>query len=102
MLADAGRVLQQFGGNVRIGPRPGRRAHLIVHDGQLFFPARELQQRQGEVRAPVAVSPARAQDQVVAAGRPEAIVREKRSYTGRFLKELLARRPQKRRAEAAE
>ena len=40
--------------------------------------------------------------EIVAAGRPETIVQEKRSYTGEFLKELLARRPAKRRAEAAE
>jgi excinuclease ABC subunit A len=31
--------------------------------------------------------------EIVAAGPPEAIVKEKRSYTGRFLKEVLARRP---------
>lgn len=30
---------------------------------------------------------------IVAIGRPEAIVKEQRSYTGRFLKELLERRP---------
>ncbi|AQS41714.1 MAG: Excinuclease ABC subunit A [Candidatus Tokpelaia hoelldobleri] len=30
---------------------------------------------------------------IVASGRPEDIVKEKRSYTGRFLKELLERRP---------
>jgi excinuclease ABC subunit A len=40
--------------------------------------------------------------EIVAAGPPEKIVKEKRSYTGRFLKELLARRPPRRRAEAAE
>ena len=39
--------------------------------------------------------------EVVAAGPPEAIVKEKRSYTGQFLKELLDRRPAKR-VEAAE
>ena len=39
--------------------------------------------------------------EIVAAGRPEDIVGEKRSYTGAFLKELLERRPQKR-IEAAE
>ncbi len=39
--------------------------------------------------------------EIVAAGRPEAIAREKRSYTGRFLKQMLARRPV-RRVEAAE
>ena len=31
--------------------------------------------------------------ELVASGTPEAIVREKRSYTGQFLKELLERRP---------
>jgi excinuclease ABC subunit A len=40
--------------------------------------------------------------QIVAAGRPEAIVKEKRSYTGKFLKELLARRLARSRVEAAE
>lgn len=42
--------------------------------------------------------------EIVAAGPPEAIVGEKRSYTGRFLKEVLARRPArgKARTEAAE
>jgi excinuclease ABC subunit A len=40
--------------------------------------------------------------EIVAAGRPEQIVKEKRSYTGRFLKELLARRPARSRVEAAE
>ncbi|MBC2885124.1 excinuclease ABC subunit UvrA [Ochrobactrum sp. CM-21-5] len=39
--------------------------------------------------------------EIVAVGRPEDIVKEKRSYTGHFLKELLERRP-KRKAEAAE
>ncbi len=39
--------------------------------------------------------------EIVAVGRPEDIVKEPRSYTGRFLKELLERRP-KRKAEAAE
>ncbi|MCZ7656713.1 MAG: excinuclease ABC subunit UvrA [Xanthobacteraceae bacterium] len=34
--------------------------------------------------------------EIVAAGPPEAILREKRSYTGRFLAEVLARRPLKR------
>jgi len=33
--------------------------------------------------------------EIVAAGPPEAIVKEKRSYTGRFLAEVLARRPAK-------
>ncbi|OBQ75166.1 excinuclease ABC subunit UvrA [Mesorhizobium erdmanii] len=39
--------------------------------------------------------------ELVAQGTPEAIVREKRSYTGQFLKELLERRPGSKR-EAAE
>ena len=39
--------------------------------------------------------------EIVAVGRPEDVVHEERSYTGRFLKELLDRRPQKR-VEAAE
>ncbi len=39
--------------------------------------------------------------EIVAVGRPEEIVKEKRSYTGQFLKDLLERRP-KRKAEAAE
>ncbi len=39
--------------------------------------------------------------EVVAAGTPEQIVKEKRSYTGQFLKELLDRRPAKK-VEAAE
>ncbi|ESX98260.1 excinuclease ABC subunit UvrA [Mesorhizobium sp. LNJC405B00] len=39
--------------------------------------------------------------ELVAQGTPEAIVREKRSYTGKFLKELLERRPGGKR-EAAE
>jgi excinuclease ABC subunit A len=39
--------------------------------------------------------------EIVASGRPEDVVREKRSHTGRFLKELLGRRPQ-RKASAAE
>ncbi|MFB9950848.1 excinuclease ABC subunit UvrA [Rhizobium puerariae] len=39
--------------------------------------------------------------EIVAAGTPEQIVREKRSYTGQFLKELLERRPAKK-VEAAE
>jgi excinuclease ABC subunit A len=37
--------------------------------------------------------------EIVAAGPPEEIVREKRSYTGAFLKPVLAR---KKRVEAAE
>ena len=44
--------------------------------------------------------------EIVAAGTPEDIVREKRSYTGAFLKPVLARsspaKPKKRRVEAAE
>jgi len=39
--------------------------------------------------------------EIVAFGTPEAIVKEKRSYTGQFLKELLERRPAKK-AVAAE
>ncbi|MGN6548598.1 MAG: ATP-binding cassette domain-containing protein, partial [Pararhizobium sp.] len=39
--------------------------------------------------------------EIVATGTPEDIVKEERSYTGHFLKELLERRP-KRRVEAAE
>ena len=39
--------------------------------------------------------------ELVASGRPEDIVREPRSYTGQFLKELLERRPKAKR-EAAE
>ncbi|QJP12714.1 excinuclease ABC subunit UvrA [Starkeya sp. ORNL1] len=40
--------------------------------------------------------------EIVAAGPPEAIAKEKRSHTGRFLAGVLARRPMKRRSEAAE
>jgi excinuclease ABC subunit A len=43
--------------------------------------------------------------EIVAAGTPEQVVKEKRSYTGAFLKPVLARRPaegKKRRSEAAE
>jgi len=40
--------------------------------------------------------------EIVAAGRPEQIMKEKRSYTGRFLRELMERRPERRRVEAAE
>ncbi len=40
--------------------------------------------------------------EIVAVGRPEDVAREKRSYTGAFLKELLQRRPVRRRVEAAE
>lgn len=39
--------------------------------------------------------------ELVASGTPEQIIREKRSYTGQFLKELLGRRPRTKR-EAAE
>ncbi|MDT6938708.1 excinuclease ABC subunit UvrA [Brucella pseudogrignonensis] len=39
--------------------------------------------------------------EIVAVGRPEDIAKEKRSYTGQFLRELLERRP-RRKAEAAE
>ena len=34
--------------------------------------------------------------EIVATGTPEMIVKEKRSYTGQFLKELLERRPIKK------
>ncbi|WFU03431.1 excinuclease ABC subunit UvrA [Rhizobium sp. CB3171] len=34
--------------------------------------------------------------EIVAAGTPETVVKEKRSYTGQFLKELLERRPMKK------
>jgi excinuclease ABC subunit A len=40
--------------------------------------------------------------EIVAAGTPEDVVREKRSYTGAFLKPVLQRRPARRRVEAAE
>jgi excinuclease ABC subunit A len=40
--------------------------------------------------------------ELVAAGTPEDVVAEPRSYTGRFLKELLERRPGGRKREAAE
>ena len=40
--------------------------------------------------------------EVVAEGRPEDVVRVNRSHTGRFLKDLLARRPQAEHLEAAE
>jgi len=40
--------------------------------------------------------------ELVVSGRPEDVVREKRSYTGQFLKELLERRPGVRKREAAE
>jgi len=38
--------------------------------------------------------------EIVAIGTPETIVKEKRSYTGQFLKELLERRPSKAAAAA--
>jgi len=58
-------------------------------------------------RATAAASkPALGLDPRVAAGPPEDIVREKRSYTGAFLKPMLARhggeRGKKKRVEAAE
>ncbi|MAY62919.1 MAG: excinuclease ABC subunit A [Rhizobiales bacterium] len=40
--------------------------------------------------------------EIVAEGTPEDVVKEKRSYTGQFLKELLERRPGRKRVEAAE
>ncbi|GHD09574.1 excinuclease ABC subunit UvrA [Tianweitania populi] len=40
--------------------------------------------------------------ELVASGTPEEVVKVERSYTGRFLKELLERRPGARQAEAAE
>jgi excinuclease ABC subunit A len=40
--------------------------------------------------------------ELVAAGRPEDIADEPRSYTGQFLKELLERRPGAKKREAAE
>jgi excinuclease ABC subunit A len=40
--------------------------------------------------------------EVVAEGTPEQIAREPRSHTGRFLREVMARRPQGRPGEAAE
>jgi excinuclease ABC subunit A len=40
--------------------------------------------------------------EIVAAGTPETIVKEKRSYTGQFLKELLERRPARKTFAAAE
>ena len=42
--------------------------------------------------------------EIVAAGPPEQVVKEKRSYTGQFLKPVLARRgvERRRRTEAAE
>jgi len=38
--------------------------------------------------------------EIVAVGTPETIVKEQRSYTGQFLKELLERRPMKKVAAA--
>jgi excinuclease ABC subunit A len=40
--------------------------------------------------------------EIVAAGTPEDIAREKRSYTGAFLAPVLGRGARKRRTEAAE
>ncbi|MBW3098239.1 excinuclease ABC subunit UvrA [Pseudohoeflea coraliihabitans] len=40
--------------------------------------------------------------EIVAEGTPEDVVKVKRSYTGRFLKDLLERRPGSKRVEAAE
>ena len=40
--------------------------------------------------------------EVVAEGTPETIIREPRSHTGRFLREVMERRPQRRQGEAAE
>ncbi|CCM75649.1 excinuclease ABC subunit UvrA [Rhizobium mesoamericanum] len=40
--------------------------------------------------------------EIVAVGTPEAIVKEKRSYTGQFLQELLERRPVRKAVAAAE
>ena len=40
--------------------------------------------------------------EIVAQGRPEDILREPKSHTARFLREMLKRRPQKARREAAE
>jgi len=40
--------------------------------------------------------------EVVAVGTPEDIIENKRSHTGRFLKEVMERRPQGRRVQAAE
>jgi excinuclease ABC subunit A len=41
--------------------------------------------------------------EIVVAGTPEAVAKEKRSYTGQFLKPVLARGgPKKKRVEAAE
>jgi excinuclease ABC subunit A len=40
--------------------------------------------------------------EIIAEGTPEQIVKAKRSYTGKFLAEVLARRPLKKEKEAAE
>ena len=40
--------------------------------------------------------------EIVAAGTPEAVAKEKRSYTGAFLKPILARKPARKGQEAAE
>lgn len=41
--------------------------------------------------------------EIVAAGTPEDVVKEKRSYTGQYLKPVLAKGgPKKKRVEAAE
>jgi excinuclease ABC subunit A len=40
--------------------------------------------------------------EIVAAGPPEAVAKEKRSHTGRFLAEVLARRPMASSASVAE
>jgi excinuclease ABC subunit A len=40
--------------------------------------------------------------EIVAQGPPEAIVKEKKSYTGHYLRELLERRPAAKRKQAAE
>jgi excinuclease ABC subunit A len=40
--------------------------------------------------------------EIVASGTPEDIVKAKRSYTGEFLKPVLARRSKRRHVEAAE
>jgi excinuclease ABC subunit A len=40
--------------------------------------------------------------EIIAEGPPEAIVKVKRSYTGKFLAEVLARRPPKKESAAAE
>ena len=40
--------------------------------------------------------------EIVVAGTPEMVAKKKRSYTGQFLKRVLARGPKKERVEAAE